>query len=242
MSELDELLKEELQEEFAEESAQHEPEQSEQETAGEKEGSTPEPGQEESEQQSEEFEQTDYAKQAEGLKSAIAAERQKRQQLEQELEAFRNAQEKPDFWDNPEAVLQQMEQRTQQEIQKARIDWSENAARGRYEDFEDKMEVFSQMVSEGVANWQQVVNAADPAEHMYQVASKYQQLNEFGSADSYKESIEAEIRKRVEAEMEEKMQKLLSERENLPGSVTEARAAGTGKGQESDALDEILGR
>ena len=143
--------------------------------------------------------------------AAAADERRKRQDLERrlaEMQARPVAQtptEPPKtFWDDPEAAMKQLEQRTQATITAGRVQMAEMAARGRYKDYDEKVEIFKGLSMQNPALFQQAIASPDPAEFAYRVAKNHHELVEAGSIDAVRAQVEKETRLKVEAEMREK--------------------------------------
>jgi hypothetical protein len=93
---------------------------------------------------------------AEGARrfAKAADETRKRQALEQELAKLRGTQpaapatpaEKKTFWDDPEGALKAHEQRIAQRETQLVLTTTERIARSKYQDFDDKIAVFSEIV------------------------------------------------------------------------------------------------
>jgi hypothetical protein len=169
-----------------------------------------------------------------GLKAALLAERQKRQQYEDWYRA-QQAKETPpepvDVWEKPEEFINRAVTQAEQRFTNRLLDMSEAAARGRHQDFDSKLEVFAQLAQRDPALRQSMVNAPDPGEYAYRTAERFQVMQEMGDPVAYKAKvraeIEAEYRTKFEAESKEKFNKELTDR--LPPSMTETRAVGGNK-------------
>lgn len=153
----------------------------------------------------------------EGFKAAMIAERRKRQELEALL-AQRQEEERPYLGEEYEARFKETEARFQQELVKQKLDLSESFARSKHEDFEEKLEVFSQLVTQNPAIYQHMIQQVNPAEFAYQTAANQLQLKEMANPNEYKAKIEAEIRAKLEAEYAEKYRK-----GQIPPTLAEAR-------------------
>ena len=172
--------------------------------------------------------------------AAAADERRKRQDLERRLAEYeakinaapqqQTAEPPKTFWDDPEAALKQLEQRTQATITAGRVQMAEMAARGRYKDYDEKVEIFKGLSLQNPALFQQAIASPDPAEFAYRVAKNHHELVEAGSIDAVRAQVEKETRLKVEAEMREKFKQeqeaKQKEREALPGSLSNVTGVG----------------
>lgn len=181
--------------------------------------------------------------------AAMAAElariRAKNRELEERMtQKAAEPEKRPDFFEDPDAALQTMEQRMEQKIAKARIDWSEQAARQRYQDFDDKIGVFTEMANENPVLWQQMATSPDPADFAYRQANQVQKMREFGSIDKFEEKVRADERMKAEKAALAKYEAKLKELSSLPGSLSDTRAAGGNSSPPvtDEALEDILGR
>ena len=162
--------------------------------------------------------------------AALDAEREKLKQPVQE-------EEKPDFWDNPEAQLTALEQRMEQKLLNERLNISETYARGKYTDFQEKLDVFAGMIQETPELHQRMLRDPNPAEFAYKTAAdnlKVAKLQELGDPDEYRAKIAAEletsIRAKIMAEIEaEKAAEVEAKiREKLgKGGFSEQRSVGS---------------
>lgn len=174
-----------------------------------------------------------------GLKAELARIRHKLR----EQEPPKPEQPKVDFWENPDQALGTLEGRVDEKLTRFKIDWSEQAARGRYTDFEEKAAIFSQMAEANPALIQQMVSQADPAEFAYKAAKSHQKLKEVGDLDSYEAKIRADERAKIEASMNTKIEAEIQKRLNVPKSLSNARATGGNANVAiNEPLEDILGR
>jgi hypothetical protein len=178
-------------------------------------------------------------------------ERRKRQDLERrmsELEAARQQPqgEKKTFWDDPEAALQnfqnQLHQQTNKVATETRLQTTEMLARSRYNDFDEKVQGFSELMENTPGLYQQWIAAPDPAEFAYKTAKTHMELKRVGDIDNLRSSIEKELRAKLEQEMVEKERARKQEIDSLPRSLSDV-----GTGQPSrpvwngpPTLDDIL--
>lgn len=165
----------------------------------------------------------DKDKVIQGLKAAEAAERRKRQALEQQL-AEKAQEQKPDFWEDPEGRLAEVQSQFQQQLTAQKLDISEAFAREKYPDFDEKLQVFAGMAQENPVLYQQMAQQANPAEFMYRTSANQQKLKEMGDPTAY----EAKLKERLRAEWEAERAAEAKKREDLPGTI--ANAAGSGGG------------
>lgn len=149
-------------------------------------------------------------KEVAAFKQAALEERRKRQALEAEIARLRE-QAQPqtpprDFFENPDEAFEQrltpklreMEQRMLDRVYNA----MEAAARARYQDYDEKRELFLQLAQEDPTIVAGLQTAPDPAEYAYTTAKRLSVLREIGDdPDAYRKRVEAEIRERVMAEM-----------------------------------------
>jgi hypothetical protein len=125
------------------------------------------------------------------LKQQIAAIQAQFAQMQQQAPA--KAQEpEPEFWDNPQAVIasqvqqavmQALEAQKQQQTME-RITESENAAKGRYADYDDAFLAFQQAATANPLLVKQMTAASDPAEFAYKTGKTALELSQVGSIDA----------------------------------------------------------
>lgn len=180
-------------------------------------------------------------------------ERRKRQALETQLAQLRAARaepkeegEKKTFWDDPEAALEAFRNQTlaetRQQSLNTRVNTSELIARSKYQDFDEKVEIFKELMGQNPGLHQQFMGSPDPGEFVYKTAKFHKDLQGAGNIDNLRAQIEKETRIKIEAELKEKEGKLKKEREALPGTLSDAR----GTKQQAvvwsgpSALDDIL--
>lgn len=148
--------------------------------------------------------------------AALKDERAKRQELErrlQEYEAFfeqaRNAQAQPQAVD-PEAdpiayVTAQVQQallpQVQQQQLQTRVEVTEVLARQKWADYDEKVELFKEEAVKNPFLVREVMQAANPAEYAYNVASQIAQARQYGGQTPTREQIEAELREKIMAEI-----------------------------------------
>jgi len=179
-----------------------------------------------------------------GMEAELARIRAKNRDLEEQLKAPAQPEEKVDFFDDPDKALLTMEERVDRKIAKARIDWSEQAARARHEDFDDKIKAFTESANENPALWDQMGKSPDPAEFAYNQASQVLKMREFENIGSFEEKIRADERAKAEEKAKAEYEAKLAELSNLPGSLSDIRASGGNSSQPviNESLEDVLGR
>lgn len=163
--------------------------------------------------------------------AAVADERRKRQELERrlaELQPKPSAAEQPKaFWDDPEGALKRHEAAIAQTALNTRLQTAELIARNKYQDFDEKIARFSELVSNTPGLAPQWLNSPDPAEFAYRTAKNHMELQDAGSLEQMRADIEkkvrAEERAKVEGEFKAKAEALEKERAALPGSLSDVR-------------------
>lgn len=165
----------------------------------------------------------------EGLKAGISAERQKRQeaemrarQLEQQMTQTR---EKPDFWENPEAVLNGMAQGFQSQMQEMKTNMSVEFMRTTYDDYDEMEATFIDMAQQNPMLVQEMNKSGNPAKFAYDTAKAQKEISEMRDP-SYKDKLRAEIKAELEAEYKASLETEIQKRSSLPGTLSNDRAAG----------------
>lgn len=174
--------------------------------------------------------------------AAMKAERQKRQQLEQELAQYQQyiaslQQPQVDFYQQPDVYVQQhlssVEQRTQQRF----IAALEEQARDTYADYDDVVAEVMEQAQGNPALAQQVINAANPALSAYRLGKQLRELKHMQDPASYRQRIEAEVRAKVEAEYRQKEAQRARTAAAIPPDLTDSRNA---KGQFAPASENVF--
>ena len=84
-----------------------------------------------------------------GLKAGIAAERHKRQDLEQQLRTMQQQQQeaapKPDFWENPDDAISNLKTGFNEDLRRTKVDLSTEMMRELHADYEDKETQFIEL-------------------------------------------------------------------------------------------------
>ena len=159
---------------------------------------------------------------------ATEEERKKRQALEQRLADLEKGKqpektEAKSFWDDPEGKFKEHEQRLSQKELALTLKVSEQIARSRYTDFDEKIEAFAEVLQKTPGLHAQWLASQDPAEFAYRTGEGTRLLKDAGSIDKLKEQIRKEERERLETEYKAKQEALEKERAALPGSLSEVR-------------------
>lgn len=164
-------------------------------------------------------------------------ERNKRQALEARIKTLEQHQAPPaepkQFWDDPDAKLNEFRQEMSGVVTNTRLNTAEMIARSKYQDFDEKVAVFQQIVQNTPGIWQQALNSPDPAEFAYKTGKNYKDLQDAGNIDTLKARIEKEMRIKIESELKTKDEEKAKERAALPGSLSDV----TGSRQHRVAWD-----
>ena len=168
---------------------------------------------------------------------ALLAEREKRQAAERALAEKTQAEPKPDFWENPEAavaaqvkgveqrILEESEVRAEARARQLFLSYTENAARGKYTDYDAMRSVFAEEAAKNPVLATQLREAPDPAEFIYRQGRTAAELREVGGdLGAYKQRLEEKIRAEVEAKYAAKAAKLGS----VPQSLNSEPSKGAG--------------
>lgn len=162
------------------------------------------------------------------LLAAATDERRKRQELERQLNEYRQKQtqaapeDKKTFWDDPDGKLTELTTYVQKEMTQNRLSTSEAIARSRYPDFQEKIETFVELVKESPVLYQQMLAAPDPADFAYKHSKNHMTLKEVGSLDEVIAKKLKEERIKWEAEKKAEDEKAKAERRNIPGTLSDA--------------------
>jgi hypothetical protein len=163
---------------------------------------------------------------------ALQSERKRRQELERriaEFEAKAQAQstpeaEKPDFFADPEKYIESRVQTALKESQDRFLAYSEQRARERHSDFEEKLEAFSELVRSNPMYYQQMMQSPDPGEFAYAAGKNFHSVKGIGDIDTWRDQERARIRAEVEAE--HRKQSALATAHSVPKSVAGVQGEG----------------
>lgn len=165
---------------------------------------------------------------------AVKEEREKRQNLERELEALKNQFQQlqqeppappPSLWEDEQGWQQHLQQQVlAQADQLSRINASEMAARGQYPDFQQMFDLFNQMAAQNPAIVQQAMADPHPWGAAYKIAKNYSSMQELGAVDIN------DLREKLKAELLAELGQSPAPQTSLPPSITGERsvAARTG--------------
>jgi hypothetical protein len=175
--------------------------------------------------------------------AALHEERRKRQELEARLaEVERRAREPAkqepkkepededaEFYRNPrayvEAKLDAKLGAQREEIEKRRIDHSVEAAKRRYQDYQDAERAFMDAANKSPALWQEMRAQYDPAEYAYQVGKSIQEMSGVTDLGAYKAKIKAEAIAEYVAQQSQQ-----STKPPEPAAVVAPPSPGVGRG------------
>lgn len=156
---------------------------------------------------------------------ALLGERRRRQEaenrareLEQQIAQFQQRQVQPtpeqgppDIFEDPEGytrwireeakreALSGVQQTVQQTGYQARLEVSEMLARDKYQDFDEKLQVFADLVNQNPALAVELQKQINPAEYAYRTAANYSQVSQLGSLDM--DALKQQLREELKAEM-----------------------------------------
>lgn len=192
-------------------------------------------------------EQQEMTPKERALLAAATDERKKRQELEARLAALEKPKEEPKpFWDDPEGAMKHLEKRIEGVALNTRLNTAETIARSKYQDFDEKVAVFAEIVQQNPGVQSQWLNSPDPAEFAYKMGKNHQDIQQLGSLDAVKAKMETDLRAKVRAELEAeykaKIEASAKEREALTPSLSDARGTAVNRPVWSGptSLDDIL--
>ena len=164
--------------------------------------------------------------------AAAREERSKRQEIERELQTLRQQRvttptatpEQPmSFYDDPEGTMTKWRSDMSTIVTTARLDVSEDIARSKYPDFDEKVDSFAEVLAQNPGLHAQWLASKNPAEFAYKIGGNALSLKQVGSIDEMRKQIESETRAKVELEYRQKREDSARERAALPGSLSDAR-------------------
>ncbi len=170
---------------------------------------------------------------------ALKDERAKRQQLEAENAQLRaqiqqpqqpqyqpqpqfqpEADEVPDPVVDPAGYADWVESRALARINTQRVAQSAQAARGRYQDFDQAVQAFQQMAQVNPMLEQMMLQQPDPAEWAYRTAKTHMEVAQYGGLDA---AVEARVQAALAAEME-KLKAQAAAKPAVPPSLATERS------------------
>lgn len=180
--------------------------------------------------------------------AAAADERRKRQALEAELRTLREkpAEQPKPFWDAPDEAIKRMEGLIQANEIKTVVRMTENMARARYPDYNEKITVFAELVQANPGITQPWLSSPDPADYAYKLAKGHMELQAAGGMDQAiaqaVEKARLEERQKVGEELKAKAEALAAEKAKIPTSLSSAPSTGSQRPVWSGptSLDSIL--
>lgn len=193
------------------------------------------------------------SKEETGLQAGIAAERKKRQEIEQryadlerQIAEMRQPKEPeappPSMWEDEQAWQQHfggevVNTAVQQATMNAKLDMSEMMARQSHDDFEAMKERFVKMMQDNPAIQQQALNDPHPWNRAYQIAKNAATMEELGATDL--DTLKAQLREQLKAEQEQ-----ATARPQIPQSLAgeqSARGSATSPDNGPPSLKDIVG-
>ena len=135
--------------------------------------------------------------------AALKSEREKRQELEKRLKELETkpAPERVNFYDNPEAHLDQRFQEIEARANARTYAALEAAEKETHADFDEVAAEVIEAAKQHPTLVQTIMQAANPAREMYRQGMKIRQFREMQDPDAYKAKLAAEIREQVIAEL-----------------------------------------
>lgn len=187
--------------------------------------------------------EVDWRAEAEKAKRAAEEAERKAKGLEQAVAAararVREQSQQPAFNEDPIAYAERVRTEVLQEVAAQRIEFSQRAAREKYEDYGEKEQAFIQLAQEMPLLVEQLRTAPDPAEFAYRTAEFHLALKEAGG------SVEA-LRKQIEAQaLAQRAEQFQAKAQAIPKTL--AGATGTGRKSANTfagpaSLDDIYSR
>lgn len=154
--------------------------------------------------------------------AAAQDERRKRQDLEKQLQALQTKPGEPEktFFDDPDAALKRVEQTVYNVALQTRLSTADAIGRSRHPDYDQKIQVFTELSKQVPGLRDEMLNAADPGEFAYQAATNHLKFREAGSVEAMTAKIEKELRLKIEGEFKKKQEDEAKERAAIPGSLS----------------------
>ena len=179
------------------------------------------------------------------FKAKAIDETRKRQELQQQLDAInsqREAQPKPDFWENPDEVISQITKDFDSRLQAQSTNLSVEMMRSMHTDYDEKETLFVDMAHQNPTLIMQMNQSGNPAKFAYDHVNSQQRLAEMQDPN-YRDKLRAELRAEIEAEKNSEIEKKILQASELPGSLANDRAAGgnTSVATASPDLEKLIG-
>lgn len=184
---------------------------------------------------------------------AVREEREKRQNLERELEALKQQIQSfqkpseaptppPSIWDDEQAYGRHIQSSAvSQATVNARLDMSEMLASQAHDDFDDMKAKFLDLMGQNPALQQQALAAKHPWEKAYQIAKNAAKLESLGAVDVT--DLETKLREQIKAELAAQAPSPAAPA--LPQSLADAqssRASAVSANTGLLSLEDILGK
>lgn len=136
---------------------------------------------------------------------AFRDERQKRQQLQQELDyikqQFEQKQEDPDYYEDPDTILQNHKEAISQEVFNSKVEMSQEMMRQVHQDYDEVEALFVSEAEKNPVLAIQLRQSPIPAKFAYEHGKKLKFMNDIGDPDAYRQKIEQEAIEKYKAEL-----------------------------------------
>ena len=177
-------------------------------------------------------------KQLNAFKTQAFDERGKRQALQKQLEEAASKEEKPDIFEDPDAVLGSIKGEFNQNLSQVVNNFSEELGRLKHEDFDQVLDAVLELQTTDPESFQQVMSNAKPGikygESIYQAYKGQKLLKESGGVDGLTARI---------SELQAKIEELSNKAVDVPPDLTTARSSGSDATvSEDQSLEALLGR
>lgn len=156
--------------------------------------------------------------------AALTAEREKRQIAEQRLAEQQPAEQKKDFFEDPEGALNDQKQSIDASLINMKVDMSVEILKTVHADYTEVVEdgTWNELVQNNPSLQGQAFKASNPAAFAYQQCQSHKLMKEIGDPKTYKDRIKAEALEEIKVEAAAK-----ALRDNIPESLASATAATT---------------
>lgn len=160
----------------------------------------------------------DTAAKMKAFETAMIHERRKRQELEMQLQA-KQQEADVDRDEYAEGIIAKVRAEQQNNRIIDRIELSQELAREKYADYDEKEAAFIQMTEQNPLLIVEMRNSKNPAAFAYRTAQNQQKLAEMGNPDEY----EKKLREKITKELEAKFATETKKRTELPGTLANQR-------------------
>lgn len=184
-------------------------------------------------------------------KSAVLDERRKRQEAEnriKEMEARFAAQQQvkvPDVFEDPEGYSNFMRSEIQRATLENRVELSEEMMRMQKDDYDQKKDIFVELMKENPSLQQQALKHPMPGRFVYETALKHEKLKQMENVDEFEAKIRAELETKIRAEiMGEKAVEDAKDAklQSIKPSLANARSSKSTGDNHNKSLRDIFGR